>query len=97
MQIHLNATSDAASVFPLHCKDFVDTDFNCLVTAQMSYYSNSLIKCKNLAQKIMDTLKKKKKHFIKVKYPENVKTNLNLLEKINFYLTITQYEEYQKL
>ncbi len=33
-------------------------DFTLLVTAQMSYYSNSLIKCNNLAQKIMDTLKK---------------------------------------
>ncbi len=34
-----NATLDEASVFPLHCKDFVDTDVICLLTAQMSYYS----------------------------------------------------------
>ncbi len=38
---YIYATSDEASVFPLHCKDeFVDTDLNCLVTAKMSYYSN---------------------------------------------------------
>ncbi len=32
--------------------NLVDTDLICLVTAQMSYYSNSLIKCKNFIQKI---------------------------------------------
>ncbi len=35
---------------------FIDTDLICLVTAQMSYYSDSLIKFKNLTQKIMHAL-----------------------------------------
>ncbi len=39
--------------------NFVDTDLICLVTAQMSYYSNSLIKCKNMTQKIVHTIRKK--------------------------------------
>ncbi len=62
---HLNATSEALSVFPLHDKDyFIDTDFICLVSAQMSYY-NSLIKCKNF--KRQHTFRKN--GFIKVKMP----------------------------
>uniref|UniRef100_A0A672JZU6 Uncharacterized protein n=1 Tax=Sinocyclocheilus grahami TaxID=75366 RepID=A0A672JZU6_SINGR len=55
--MHLNATSGAAYVW-IAKMNFVDTDFICLVTAQMSYYSNSLIKCKNLTQKIMHTYRK---------------------------------------
>ncbi len=57
----------------------------------MSHYSNSLIKRKNLTQKIMDTFRKN--GFIKVKMPIKCKNLLNLLEKINFYqceLTTTQ-------
>ncbi len=30
---YIYATSDEASVFPLHCKDFVDTDLISLATA----------------------------------------------------------------
>ncbi len=47
--------------------NFIDTDFIFLVTAQMSYYSNSLMKCKNVTQKIMDTFRKN--GFMKVKMP----------------------------
>ncbi len=47
--------------------NFADTDFICLVTAQMSYYTNWLIKCKNLTQKVMHTFRKN--GFIKVKMP----------------------------
>ncbi len=60
--MHLNTASDAACV-----------DLICLVTAQMSYYCNSLIKYKNLTQKIKDTFKKNgfinvKKYFLLEKY-----------------------------
>ncbi len=37
--------------------NFVNTDFICLVTAQMSYW---LIKCKKFTQKVMHTFRKKK-------------------------------------
>ncbi len=49
--MHLNASS----VFPLHHKDSFDTDLIHSVTAQMSSYSNSLIKRKSLTEKITDT------------------------------------------
>ncbi len=58
-------------------------DFICLVTEQpklMFYYSSSLIKCKNLTQKIMDSFRKK--GFIMMKMPINF---FNLLETIHFY------------
>ncbi len=38
--------------------NFIDIDLICVVTAQMSYYCNSLIKYKNLTQNIMDTFRK---------------------------------------
>ncbi len=59
--------------------NLVDTDFICLVTAQMSYYYNSLIKCKNLTQNIMDTFRKN--GFIKVKMPIKYKNQFKLIEK----------------
>ncbi len=58
--------------------NFIDTDLISLLTAQMSYYSNSLIKHKDLTQKIMHTFRKN--GFIQVKI------SLNLLENINFFL-----------
>ncbi len=36
--------------------NFVDTDLFLLVTAQMSYYSNSLIKYNNFIKKVMHAL-----------------------------------------
>ncbi len=60
--------------------NFIDTDLICLVTAQMSYYSNSnstLIKCSNLTQKIMD-----KNGFIKVKMPIKCKNQFKLIGKV---------------
>ncbi len=38
--------------------NFVDTDLISLITDQMSYYSNWLIKCKNLTQMMMHTFRK---------------------------------------
>ncbi len=58
--MHLNTTSE------IQIMNFVDTDLICLITAQMSY-SNWLIKCKNLTQMIMHTLKKKKKYYKRYK------------------------------
>ncbi len=46
----------------------------------MSYYSNSLIKCRNVTQKIMDIFRKN--GFIKGKMPIQCKNCLKLLGKI---------------
>ncbi len=56
------------------CADFIRS-----VTAQMSYYADSLIRCKNLTENIIGTFRKN--GFIKVKMPIKGKINLNLLEK----------------
>ncbi len=74
-------------------------DLICLVTAQMSYYSNSLIKCKNVTQKIMDTFRKN--DFIKVKMTIKCKNQFKLIRK-DYFLSVwtdhhTEYEKYQKL
>ncbi len=42
-------------LFVLNKQD-AGVDLICLVTAQMSYYSNLLINCKNFTQKVMDLL-----------------------------------------
>ncbi len=57
--------------------NFIDTDLICLVTAQMSYYSNLLIICKNLTQNIMHTFKNPYKHWkisilISVNWPHKI-------------------------
>ncbi len=73
LQIHLLSFLCIAKM------NFVDTDFICLVTAQKFYYSNLLIKCKNLTQKIMDTFRKN--GFIKVKMPIKCKNQFKLIGK----------------
>ncbi len=65
----------------------------------MSYYSNWLIKCKNLTQKMYTF--RKKKTLLKVKMPIKGKYQFKLIGKYYFLSLMwtdhTGYEEYQKL
>ncbi len=76
--------------------NFVDTDFICLISAQITYYSNWLIECKNLTQMTMHTFRKK----WLVKIPIKGKNNFKLIGKDSFLSLLwtehqTEYEEYQ--
>lgn len=70
--MHLNATSGAAYVW-IAKMNVVDTDFICLVTAQMSYFSNSMIKCKNLIKLSKDNANLQKKWLYNGKMPRKGK------------------------